>query len=60
MFKIEINTDNSAFDDKQTEIARILRSVADKIGNGGLYSGMPLIDYNGNVVGKAEEIADEL
>lgn len=51
MFKLSIETANAAFEpDKQTEIARILRDIADRLeGDGHLHGSC--YDYNGNVVG---------
>ena len=46
---IQINTDNAAFEDKNFELARILRELADKIENG--QEEGSLFDYNGNKVG---------
>lgn len=50
MFKLAIETSNSAFeDDKRGEIARILEKLADDIRRGKEPS--KLIDYNGNTCG---------
>lgn len=51
MFKMEFTTDNAAFDGSACSIqcAEILRSVADKIGNG-VFEGT-LRDVNGNTIG---------
>jgi hypothetical protein len=56
-FKLHIDTDNDAFsDESSTEIARILRDLADDLdGTGEIgedYS-EKLRDYNGNTVGRA-------
>lgn len=57
MFKIEIETDNAAFDgpaNLEAELSRILRSVAEKIRREGLnYRGESrvLFDVNGNRCG---------
>jgi hypothetical protein len=55
MFKIEINTDNAAFNNMPgIEIARILREAADKAEIrlcAGRTDSFPLRDFNGNVVG---------
>jgi hypothetical protein len=58
MFKIEIATDNAAFDDDEgnAEIARILRELADRIERGdavGDWWELPLRDVNGNRIGEA-------
>ena len=52
LVQIEIKTDNAAFDepDTDTEVARILRELADKIESVGL-DDMSLRDFNGNTVG---------
>jgi len=47
-FEMQINTDNAAFEDK-SEIARILREIADRI-DGGSIAGK-IRDINGNMVG---------
>jgi hypothetical protein len=54
MFKLEFATDNAAFGDDPgaelgTEVARILRAVADEV-ESGVTSGVAK-DYNGNTVG---------
>ena len=51
MFKVEIKTDNAAFDgDQSVDTAAILRKIADKIeGCGNLQDGTER-DYNGNTV----------
>ena len=49
---IDINTDNSAFEDRDEEINRILVRVASSIKNGRV--GGPVIDINGNKVGRYE------
>jgi hypothetical protein len=50
---ITIKTDNAAFQDgnKDAEVARILRALADKIASGRIHLG-ELHDINGNKVGK--------
>lgn len=56
MFKLEIHTGNAAFDEIEgnagPELARILRELADRIGDG-VPNGdsASLFDYNGNRVG---------
>jgi hypothetical protein len=62
MIRIEINTDNAAFDgdDERAEVARILRTLAYHMESG--YMGTSgehtqnLRDINGNVVGSLEVI----
>lgn len=57
---ITINTDNAAFeDDPGAEVARILNSLAQKIGRWGIPSDMKLLDSNGNTVGKCDTVADD-
>lgn len=56
-FKVEFNTDNAAFTDgKESEIARILRVIAHKVGDGS--DGGPVMDCNGNKVGSFEIFED--
>jgi hypothetical protein len=57
MLKIEIETGNAAFaDHAPSEVARILRALADKLEYGhSLPSYAPLHDLNGNKVGFAQE-----
>ena len=51
MFKLQFETDNSAFDDgAATEVARILRAIADRVEDGN-FEGFAT-DNNGNSVGK--------
>lgn len=50
MFTLAIKTDNAAFEDRNAEVARILRDAAEKVEDFGLpESG--LLDVNGNLVG---------
>jgi hypothetical protein len=56
MLKIEIETDNAAFEYPREECARILRDIADSL-EGGRNGGV-CIDANGNRVG-TWELADE-
>lgn len=58
IIKIEICTDNAAFENEPSiETARILRKLADKLENFGVYrlkedgDEIRLIDINGNMVG---------
>lgn len=57
MIKITISTENAAFDDdSSTEVARILRKLANELESHG--AGLlprSLFDYNGNRVGEATE-----
>lgn len=48
---IRIDTDNAAFEDMPTEVARILRDAADKL-EAGHIDGFSLRDINGNTVGE--------
>jgi hypothetical protein len=51
-FRLVIRTGNAAFDDKNAEVARILRGLADQIERG--FTDIPyLYDANGNDVGEA-------
>ena len=51
--KIQFSTENAAFsDNKEYEIARILRGIAQRIENG-IDCGK-IIDINGNTIGKFE------
>jgi hypothetical protein len=51
-FRLVIRTGNSAFDDKNSETAHILRYLADRIEGG--FTDFPNIqDHNGNDVGEA-------
>ena len=53
MFKIEIETGNAAFeDDRNMELARILRQIAERLENGENTGWVR--DINGNKVGKFE------
>lgn len=57
MFKLEFSTDNAAFADApDSEVARILREIADKIESAGphgaLEIGGKVADENGNTVGE--------
>ena len=50
-FRIRIETGNDAFDQvEQSEVARILREVADKVEQGNSSGG--ILDANGNKVGQ--------
>ena len=53
-FRLTIDTDNEAFWDRNTETARILRSVADMLDRSADFSHyLTLFDVNGNDVGRA-------
>ncbi len=59
MFKLEFSTDNAAFgddhyEDRKSEIVRILRNVALKIEQDGLGLAAKVRDFNGNTIGKWE------
>jgi len=59
--KIEINLNNDAFVEDPTELARVLRNLADDIvsidgANLGLFIGV--VDANGNTVGQLEVLED--
>ena len=60
MFKLTIQTDNEAFagDNRNLELARILRDTAARVETGGFYldcdAVFKLRDVNGNTVGEAE------
>jgi hypothetical protein len=57
---IEMNLDNAAFEgDPAPEITRILRQLADKIEERGIYDEILLRDINGNRVGKAVIVMDD-
>ena len=57
MLKIEINTDNDTFAGiAGEECASILRYVANKLEEG--YTDGPLVDYNGNTVGRFNLTSD--
>ena len=49
MFKLEISTDNAAFEDNPDELAQIVEGVANSIRDG-VVQGM-VRDSNGNTVG---------
>ena len=50
MFKLKIRTDNQAFEDKVTEVVRILEEAIINLKEGKKEA--TLLDINGNVVGK--------
>ena len=54
MFKIEIETGNAAFEDdnRNYELARILRQIAERLENG--ENAGRVLDINGNKVGSFE------
>ena len=53
MIRLQIKTDNAAFadDNRDREVARILRDLADSFEVGLVVDGRPIMDYNGNRVG---------
>ena len=52
MFKLKFRMGNSAFDDgnKEYEVARILKEIAEKVENGRTEGS--IMDYNGNNIGE--------
>lgn len=52
MFTIKIKTDNAAFEDKNAEIARILREIANDLEKD--YVRSVILDHNGNNVGTVD------
>lgn len=51
-FRLTIHTEGAAFDPPEHELARLLRSVADRIESGDSFDMYRnIIDINGNVVG---------
>ncbi len=52
MVIVQFNTDNAAFDEATTEIARILRKIAEDVENGETAKG--ILDFNGNRIGQWE------
>ena len=52
--KIELKTDNSAFEDLPAEVARILRALADRVEWQGYVMDQTITDWNGNKVGAVE------
>jgi acyl-CoA reductase-like NAD-dependent aldehyde dehydrogenase len=59
-YRIEIETGNAAFEESPAdEIARILRKLADRLEDGAdIAESIRLMDYNGNSVGTAGEVAE--
>jgi len=59
MFKMELETDNAAFDDgeRMHEVARILREVAERIESGTVEAG--IFDANGSRAGRWRLELDE-
>lgn len=53
-FFLSINMGNAAFDDAPiTELARILRDLADRLESGDAdYDGASILDVNGNTIGR--------
>jgi hypothetical protein len=50
---ITINLSSAAFEDRETEVSRILDDYAKRIRLRGIPYASPLIDHNGRVVGTA-------
>ena len=61
MLKLKLETDNQAFDQEGQEVARILRSLADKLEHLDKLqeSQLPLRDLNGNTVGYYQTWTDQ-
>lgn len=53
-FILAVDMDNAAFTDNPSELADILRSLADRIDNGQNVDGLTLRDSNGNPVGMSQ------
>ena len=54
MFRIELNTDNAAFEDKYEEVAAILYAIANRLSSTTCdREDIALRDSNGNTVGYA-------
>jgi hypothetical protein len=51
-FRVQVNTDNAAFEEPGFELARILREVADRLESGSVAGNVR--DINGNSVGSFE------
>ena len=51
-FSIEINCDNSAFEDTNYELSKILQKLINQLESG--FDSIPLKDSNGNTVGVAK------
>ena len=58
-FSVRIRTGNAAFSggNRDAEIARILRAVADWLERGGIDT-IPVRDINGNTVGEAGDVGE--
>jgi hypothetical protein len=55
MMKLHVDTGNAAFDDyPATELARILRELAEALEHGDIRHYRRLYDINGNAVGECE------
>jgi len=53
MFTVKFNTANEAFEEPATEIARILRAIANKVEAGiDIGDAKPIADINGNIIGQ--------
>lgn len=49
-FELHMSTDNAAFEDRESEVARILREVAGLVADG--FPAALIVDVNGNNVGR--------
>ncbi len=66
-FKLSINLDNAAFQDNPSELADILRSLANRLESDnpltgldvGDFTNLPIRDSNGNRVGVANIVFDD-
>ena len=53
MFTVTIETDNAAFDNPGDELARILRKLAERVGDvDGRHDSGKVMDVNGNSIGE--------
>ncbi len=57
---ITIETDNAAFDNFETETARILNDLASRVKYGSKGEHIPVMDINGNTVGSFDHIDHDL
>lgn len=61
-FRVLIDTANAAFEeDENAELARILRGLVSRLEDGQphLLVGESLLDYNGNIVGRAQIVTGD-
>lgn len=57
--RIDINTDNAAFEENPGELARILRKLADAVEDGYDNAEYLLKDINGNTVGNFDHFTED-